>query len=728
MKRIIFRAPVMTASGYGVHSRMLLRALVEADKYDITVMSVPWGATPLIYTSDPFLEKVKELSAKFNPQSPGQFDLSVQVTIPNEFQRMATRNIGITAGIEVDRVSPAWIKKVNEDVDVLVVPSKHSADSFHRTEQVNKPVLILPEWVDTSVFNVDPIPDGQAIIDFPAPFNFLAVGLGFDKPDGEDRKNFTSLVKWFCEQFRGREDVGLVLKASMVNCSPPDFHAVRNRIEQIKASTGCGQFPRVHLIHGRLSDRELAALYKNPRIKALVSLTHGEGFGLPIIEAAACGLPVVATDWSGHLDFLRIDGKNRFVPVGYELKDIPGSMHWQGVMEPGTKWAWPLENDAKMKMAKVVASYGKPKEWAGELAGHIVKYFSPSNFGQAFVSLIDNTLDGKDIVGQPTSPPARTWSQYDKFIQFVNDRKGHFKVGKTFTERKSLIYTMPGSAGDVFVSTAVVDSLRKKFPEHRIFFATSPQYRDILKGNPDIDDVIDYDGWMQNTRLMEFVFDEVYCPNYPVQTVTNNWIMNGNGRKLAEQFANHCLVELGEYKIQEERCDEFIRVAGWGPKILFHPAAGKGQWGARDYKHWQAVVDGINEQTSKSIPIIQVGVKDDREYRDVIDLRGKTTYNQLAEVVKFSDVLVGIDSFPMHLAAALGTPHVNIFGSSTPRSTGPSNPKGLSILLETPDRFTCTKPCYLNECLVDPANPCINNIPVKDIVEMTTTAVIKGKR
>ena len=58
------------------------------------------------------------------------------------------------------------------------------------------------------------------------------------------------------------------------------------------------------MIHGNMSDDEVHALYTDPKVKAYVTATHGEGFGLPIFEAAYSGLPVVAPAWSGHVDFL----------------------------------------------------------------------------------------------------------------------------------------------------------------------------------------------------------------------------------------------------------------------------------------------------------------------------------------------------------------------------------------------------------------------------------------
>jgi glycosyltransferase involved in cell wall biosynthesis len=408
MKKIIFRAPVQTASGYGVHSRMLLKALDEDGRFDITVMSVPWGATPLVWENTAEMRRITELASKFNPAGPHNFDASVQITIPNEFMMMAPKNICITAGIETDRVAPLWQQKCNEVADVVVVPSMHSARGFTtgiyngdkgpQQLLLQKPLYILPEWVNTDVFNTDPVSADtkQADLSDMPDFNFVCVGLGMDKADGEDRKNITNTVKWFCEQFRGSQSIGLILKVSMVNYSPLDFKNIRARIAYIKAQTGCGQFPKIKLIHGRLSDLELAALYKHPKAKAFITLTHGEGYGLPIIEAAACGLPVIATNWSGHLDFLRIDGQNKFIPVDYDLAPVPESCVWKDVMEAGTRWANPKEADAKMKMAKVFLSYDKPKAWATELASHIEKTFNKS-LGKVWVQDVFDMVNDKPV-------------------------------------------------------------------------------------------------------------------------------------------------------------------------------------------------------------------------------------------------------------------------------------------------------------------------------------------
>lgn len=411
MKKLLFWGPVLTASGYGEHARQLLKSLLvyAHEEFDISVCSVGWGNTPFINDQDDLTLKIKDLVVKYeNEKASGEsnYDVAIQVTIPNEFQRLGTYNIGVTAGIEVDRVSPQWIVKVNENTDLLVVPSKHSADTFasivYKDEKgnelrLNKQIVVLSEGVDTRFFN-NLEAKNEIDLNLDSEFNFLTVGLGLDKQFGEDRKNISNLVKYFCETFKDDKRVGLVLKTSLVNNSLMDFEVTKNRIQQVKASTGCGEFPRIHLIHGRLSKSQLANLYKHPKINAFITLTHGEGFGLPIIEAAACGKPVLATNWSGHLDFLSIDQKKKFVHIDYELKEIPSSCVWNGVMEQGTRWAVVNEDDVKLKMRKIVLNSDKPKEWARELSSFVISNFDEMKLGHSFSEMVKSVSKQNDDI------------------------------------------------------------------------------------------------------------------------------------------------------------------------------------------------------------------------------------------------------------------------------------------------------------------------------------------
>jgi ADP-heptose:LPS heptosyltransferase len=701
--RLIFRGPVLTASGYGVHSRQLLKALLDAGDFDISLIPINWGNTSFIYNeNDEFFSQFRKLSIKCEEERAAgvTYDVSVQVTIPNEFERMARFNIGVTAGIEVDRVSPVWIDKANEMVDLVVVPSHHSAQVYAgarynlpngNTLMLKKNMAVCPEGVDTSVFN----PSASQVLDlkFESPFNYLCVGLGMDKSPGEDRKNISNLVKWFCERFNGDENVGLVLKMGIVNNSSVDFDVARRRIKELKTSVGCG---------------EMASLYTQPTIKAFVSLTHGEGFGLPLLEAVACNLPVVAVDWSGHRDFLYVENKKRFVSLDFDLAEIPESAVWEGVMEKGSKWANVKEDHVKTQLKKLVLSYDTPKKWAEELGAHVRNKFAVTRTNRDFATLVREAF-------KMVAVPQQSHNERD----MVADARSQLQVPEG---RKTLLFTMPQSGGDVFVSTAVVDSLAKKFPEHLIYFATNQQYVDILKDNKNIFKVLAWENWMADVPLCEKIFDEVYTPNLAIQLNTSNWVHGGKGRRLADEIAAQCQVELGDYQIKTEPVEGLPQA----PYIVFNPGSGKGQWEARNYLNWQEVIDNIKRLLN--FTVLQVGVVDDPLYDGVIDFRGKTNYNQLAYAIDNSELVLGIDSITSHFAAGLGTPQVSLYGSSYAGSTGPIYKENvIHRLIETKNRFTCDKACYKYTCSVNKDVPCINEISGYDVVDAVLSVVGYGE-
>lgn len=729
-RKLHFSGPVLTASGYGVHARQLLRALDSSGQFDIQVDSLRWGETPFL--SDPDLEWIRKLAAKAPHKEP---DVSIQVTIPNEFKRKAPLTIGVTAGIEVDRVSPAWLLACNAETDLVVVPSEHSRAAFMVEYQAStgqklhleKPIFVIHEGVDTSVYH--PEPTLSPLLDElnVPPKNFVFTGLGLDKAQGRDRKNVSRLIEYFCKTFEGNSNVGLILKLSIVNGSTVDFELVKSRIRDIKNSCGCGEFPQIFLVHGRLPDAKLAEIYNDPRAIAAVSITHGEGFGLPLIEAAACGLPVMATDWSGHLDFLSKDGKKLFVPFEYEMQQLPDECVWQGVMEAGTRWASVKEADVSMKLQKMTVSSATPRKWAEELAGHISQRFSLEATGNAFVDLVSRACEQLDAV--------RPAAESDQ-LQRIRD--------EVRSKGKSLVYTMPMSAGDVFLSTGVVSALRRKHPGHRVYFATQPQYFDIIKdvivrdfeSDTDIklvDEMIVWAPWMQDPRTLEQVFDEVYTPNLNVQMNWANWVHGGKGRNLIDEFAAQCNV-IAERPIlpNVNGSNELGR-----DTVVVHAG---GQKSARSWTHWTNLVKNLRECGLK---VTQVGARDDISVGEVdLDLRGKTDHTSLHEVLANSKLFIGIDSYPMHVAAACGAKVIAIFGSSYANSTGPKispitdfeivtdrwqRNKRLQ-LIETPDRNGCERACYKDVCRVDSANPCLNNIKPAAVFEAALDSLGIEKR
>lgn len=374
MKKVILRAPILSASGYGVHSRQLARWLLSRPDVELSIIPVQWGITPWFINPDDkggFIGKLmKHASAACKDA-----DLSFQLQLPNEWDpKLATRNIGVTAGVETNICNPAWIESIMK-MDHVVVPSDHIKQTFLRTAanmnvDISNKVSVIPECFVDDILR-DDLPNIDLGLD--TKFNFLLFGQLTGRSTVTDRKNTFNSIKWFCETFADDEDVGLIIKTNNGRESKIDRYITRDMLRQLLQSVRKGPFPRVHLLHGILDDSEIASLYRHPDIKALFSLTRGEGFGLPMLEAAASGLPVIATNWSAHLDFLNL---GRFIKLDFDLKEVHKSKIDGQIFIKESKWAEVKENDVKRKLKKFKERSDMPAQWAAELKVKIREKFS----------------------------------------------------------------------------------------------------------------------------------------------------------------------------------------------------------------------------------------------------------------------------------------------------------------------------------------------------------------
>jgi len=352
---LLFQAPVATRSGYGERSRDLLRALIELDKYEIKVISTRWGSTPLnaLNANDPHdQEIIKRLH--FGPINQ-QPDVYMQVTIPNEFQKIGKYNIGVTAGIETDKCSPEWLEGCNR-MDLVLVSSEHAANVIKSTgyqiiqnnQQVgnltfNKSLETLFEGIDTSIFKKLTCPCQHtplikdAFTSIKEDFCFLFVGHWLPGEFAQDRKNVSGLVRTFFEAFKNKKNApALILKTTGGAPSIMDRNELIKKIEIIKKSVTDAQFlPNVHVIYGDLTASEMNELYNHEKVKAHITFTKGEGYGRPILEASISGKPIIAPLWSGQKDFLKPDA---IVELKGKLEPIHKSAQWDKILVKDSNW------------------------------------------------------------------------------------------------------------------------------------------------------------------------------------------------------------------------------------------------------------------------------------------------------------------------------------------------------------------------------------------------------
>jgi glycosyltransferase involved in cell wall biosynthesis len=345
----VISCPIDTYSGYGARSRDVVKALIELDKYDVKVMPQRWGNTPW-----GFIEENEEwhfLKPYLLPagqQLTTKPDIWAQITVPNEFQPIGEYNIGITAGIETDVCAPQWIEGMNR-MNINFVSSNHSKTVFETSKfeatqkqtgqkvviQLNKPVEVLFEGADLKTYFEDNSP---CLIDFniKESFAYLFVGHWLPGALGEDRKNVGLLVKAFFETFKNKKNApALILKTSIQGPSYMDRDEILKRISEIRNTVNSKNLPNIYLLHGNFSDKEMNSLYNHSKIKAMVSLTKGEGFGRPLLEFSLTKKPIIATNWSGHIDFLN----GEFTKLlGGNLTPIHKTAQQKDMLIEGSKW------------------------------------------------------------------------------------------------------------------------------------------------------------------------------------------------------------------------------------------------------------------------------------------------------------------------------------------------------------------------------------------------------
>ena len=344
-------APVDTYSGYGARSRDFIKSLIESDKYDVKILSQRWGDTRKGFLDD--FQEWNFIRDYIVPQPLAKPDIWCQITVPNEFQPIGTYNIGLTAGIETTACAPQWVEGCNR-MDLILTSSEHSKKVFEITNykvkdnqtgvekilKCNTPIEVLFEGVSLDTYSpVKEFTNSEIynnINNIPEKFAYLFVGHWLQGELGQDRKNVGLLIKAFYEVFKNKSNApALILKASCGKGSHMDRREVLKRINSIRKSIPKSKLPNIYLIHGDLSDNEMNELYNHPKVKSMVSATKGEGFGRPLLEFALTGKPVIATGWSGHVDFLN----PKFTPLmGGKLSDIHKSAQQKDMLIEGSQW------------------------------------------------------------------------------------------------------------------------------------------------------------------------------------------------------------------------------------------------------------------------------------------------------------------------------------------------------------------------------------------------------
>jgi glycosyltransferase involved in cell wall biosynthesis len=378
------------------------------NKFDVKIFPTRWGNTPMT-ALDPNKPEDKEILDLFVQGLDRQSDLHIQVSIPNEFQPKGKKNIGITAVTEASIAPMSFIEGANR-MDLILVPSQFTKDVLLQTKydrkendrivetiQCHKPVEVLFEGLDTNVFRktTEISDDVKSLFkDIKEEFCFLFTGHYLQGRLGQDRKDVGMLCKVFIDTFKNKKKrPALILKTSGAGFSITERDQIIDKINQIQELVReegfKGKLPSIYLINGDLSDEQMNELYNHSKVKAMVSFTKGEGFGLPLLEFTATGKPVICSAYSGPLDFLNPEYS---VLLPGKLTKIDGSAANEWLPKEG-EWFTVSYQYAGQVLSDVFENYDKYLEKSRKSVKFTKDNFSLEKMTEKFLELLEKDVN-----------------------------------------------------------------------------------------------------------------------------------------------------------------------------------------------------------------------------------------------------------------------------------------------------------------------------------------------
>ena len=405
---LVYQAPVATRSGYGDHSRDILKSIFEYDKFDVITIPTRWGNTPQNQIN-PTTDFGQKLLSTVGKQVTKQPEVHIQMTVPNEFQKKGKFSIGITAGIESTLAPKDWIDGCNR-MDLIIVPTTFSKQILEgtsydekdkrtgqliRTFKITTPIEVLHEGVELSTF-LKSKTDVDVLEGIDSDWNFLFTGHWLKGDLGKDRKDVGMMIKTFCTVFKNtpkKKQPGLILKTSAAGFSVIDRENISAKIKEISSEFG-DKCPPIHLLFGDLSEDEMSSLYHHPKVKAMISFTKGEGYGRPLCEFSLTGKPILVSKWSGHLDFLP---EENTVFLEGALDNIHESAADQFLMKEA-KWYQLNYSHAAGMIDKVFNQYKTYLQKSKGLVDNTKKNFSLQSMHDKFKVILDKYVKLPEFV------------------------------------------------------------------------------------------------------------------------------------------------------------------------------------------------------------------------------------------------------------------------------------------------------------------------------------------
>ena len=372
-----------------------------------------------------------------------------------------------------------------------------------------------------------------------------------------------------------------------------------------------------------------------------INCSMHEGLSWTVLEAMACGTPVIASHSTAHVELLQ-KGGGILVPCE-ELAYFPS------VTEKGQSW---IETNTCR-------------------VDHI---------RDAILAMCKMPAEKRSMIGQSGRQAAENWlsgaSNINDLLDDIEIKRPTIIHSKALTD--AVLFAQHSAAGDVFMTTKALAGLKKRHNGLPLVYMTQQIYWDLLEGNPNIDDVIDWD----EEKAIKYKF---YYNPHKSRILPGHWGRNSNSL-LSDFYWKILEVENGGFFIAQNRPEKEIAktiAQRKKPILVVHTTGGDSQY--RIYKYMADVVKELRDRYF----IIQLGGANDYPAGKTFDLRGKLSFREAAWVMSKAHLAVTVDSFVSHLAGALGVSQVCLFGSGNHFVVKPDQVKG---------KLICMVPDYIRNC------------------------------
>tara|TARA_B100000427_G_scaffold89961_1_gene74235 strand:- start:216 stop:1409 length:1194 start_codon:yes stop_codon:yes gene_type:complete len=359
LKKVLLRGPLLSNSGYGVHSRQVFEFLNSRKDIDLKCDITPWGNTSwrLKQYEDKSYKNIPTILEKYILEkdiSSYKFEESYQVCFPNEWRKISEFDVGITAGVETTICSSNWLHDINL-MNKVIVPSEFTRKVFINSSdyyniELNTEIIVIPEYYHEefdikekiSNFNLDLVKTSK---------NVLISGQLTSLSNSLDRKNIFKTIETVVREISNFDDVGLIIKTNLGKNSKKDFIRLKKIMNKYFKELSKDLYvntPEIYIIHGDMSPFELKSLYESEKVSCFISCTRGEGFGLQFLESAICNLPIIATNWSAYTEFL-----DYFLKVDCDIIELDKEKIDNKLFVLNSKWAEFNEDSLKEKIKEV---------------------------------------------------------------------------------------------------------------------------------------------------------------------------------------------------------------------------------------------------------------------------------------------------------------------------------------------------------------------------------------